>query len=178
MIKHCRCRCVARRRKLKEVSNAEGALRDEARWRKEGRYADMDQIIEMLLLSSSLSPPPTARDLADRMRDGRVLIGSLANVVERLHERETTPRPGQRGTSRGQRPARLGGGDFILGDYKNNSFERRRAECERISGLLDCILEAATMLEDGEEGGSLSSSSFTAAADRCGRTATSDEDDQ
>ncbi len=159
------------------MSIAEGALRDEARRRKEGRYADADQIIETLLASSSSSPPPTARDLANRIWDGRVLIGSLANVVKRLHERETTPRPGRRGTSRGRRPARLGGWGFVLGDYENNSVERRRVECERISGLLDRILEAATMPEDGEEGGS-SPSSFTAAADRRGRTATSDEDDQ
>jgi hypothetical protein len=111
------------------------------------------------------------------MRDGRVLIGSLANVVKRLHEREMTPWPGRRGTSRGRRLARLGGGGFGLGDYENNSVKRRRVECERISGLPDQILEAATMLEDREEGGSLSSS-FTVAADCRGRTATSDEDDQ
>ncbi len=122
-------------------------------------------------------PPPTARDLANRMRDGCVLIGLLANVVKRLHEWETTPRPGWRGTSRGRRPARLGGGVFVLGNYENNSVKRRRVECERISGLLDRILEAATMLEDGEEGG-LSLASFTVAADRRGQTATSDEDDQ
>jgi hypothetical protein len=148
------------------VSIAEGALRNKARRRKEGRYADADQIIKTLLSLSSSSPPPTAWDLADRMWDGRVLIGSLANVIERLHERETTPRPGRRGNSRGRRPAGKigGGGGFVLGDYKNNSVERRRAECERISGLLDLILEAAMMLEDGEEGGS-SSSSFAAVAD-------------
>jgi hypothetical protein len=101
------------------------------------------------------------------MRDGRVLIGLLANIVERLHEREMTLQPGLRGTSCGRRPARLGGWGSVLGDYENNSFKRRRAECERISGLLDRILEAATMLENGLEGGS-SSSSFTAAADCCG----------
>jgi hypothetical protein len=73
---------------------------------------------------------------------------------------------------------KIGGGGFVLGNYENNSVECiRRVECERISGLLDRILEAATMLEDGEEGG-LSSSSFTAAADCRGRTATSDKDDQ
>ncbi len=137
----------------------------------------MDQIIETLLALLSLSPLPTAQDLANRMRDGRLLIGSLANVVKRLHEWETTPRPGWRGTSRGRRPARLGGGGFVLGDYENNSVNCRRVECERISGLLDRILEAAVMLEDGKEGGS-SSLSFTAAADCCGRTATSDEDNQ
>jgi hypothetical protein len=83
------------------------------------------------------------------MQDRCVLIGLLANVVKRLHEREMTPQPSRRGTSRGRRPARLGGGGFVLGDYENNSVERRRAECERISGLLDRILEAAMMLEDG-----------------------------
>jgi hypothetical protein len=31
------------------VSITKGALRDEARWRKEGRYADADHIMEMLL---------------------------------------------------------------------------------------------------------------------------------
>ncbi len=51
MIERCRCRFVARRKKLKEVPIAEGALRDEARRRKEGRYADADQIIETLLSS-------------------------------------------------------------------------------------------------------------------------------
>ncbi len=174
MIEHCRCRCVARRRKLKEVLIAEGALRDKARRRKEGKYAD---VIKTLLASLSLLLPPTARNLANRMRDERVLIGLLANVVKRLHERETTPRPGRRGTSRGRRPTRLGGRGFVLGNYENNSVESGRVECKRISGLLDWILEAATMLEDGEEGG-LSLSSFTAAADPHGRTATSDEDDQ
>jgi hypothetical protein len=67
------------------VSIAEGALRDEARRRKEGRYADADQTIKTLLLLLSPLPPPTAWDLADCMRDGRVLIGLLANVVKRLH---------------------------------------------------------------------------------------------
>ncbi len=57
-----------------------------------------------------------------------------------------------------------GGGGFILGNYEDNFIKHRMAECKRISGLLDWILEAATMLEDEEERGSLSSS-FTAAAD-------------
>ncbi len=100
------------------MSIAEGALRDEARRRKEGRYADADQIIKTLLALSLSSPPPTARDLANRMQDGRVLIGLLANVVKQLHERETTPRPGWRGTSRGQRPARLGGGGLRPGQLR------------------------------------------------------------
>ncbi len=72
---------------------------------------------------------------------------------------------------------KIGGGGFVLGDYENNSVERRRAECERISGLLDRILEAATMVDDGEEGES-SSLLFTVVADCRGRTATSDKDDQ
>jgi hypothetical protein len=71
---------------------------------------------------------------------------------------------------------KIGGGGVVLGDYENNSIERRRAECERTSGLLDRILEAATMLEDGEKGGS-SLMSFTVAADHRRQTATSDKDD-
>jgi hypothetical protein len=69
------------------------------------------------------------------------------------------------------------GRGFVLGNYENNSVKRRRAECERISGLLDQILEAPTMLEDREEGGLLSSS-FTVAADCCGWMAMSNEDNQ
>jgi hypothetical protein len=111
------------------------------------------------------------------MRDGRVLIGLLANVIERLHKRETTPRPGRRGTSRGRRPARLGGGGFVLGNYKNNFDERRRAECERISGLLDRILKAARILEDGEEG-VCRRRHLRRQADHRGRTAASDKDNQ
>ncbi len=36
---------------------AEGTLRDKARQRKEGRYADADQIIKILLLLLLLLPP-------------------------------------------------------------------------------------------------------------------------
>jgi hypothetical protein len=49
------------------VSIAKGTLRDEARRRKEGRYADADHIIKMLLALLLLLPPPTAQDLANRM---------------------------------------------------------------------------------------------------------------
>jgi hypothetical protein len=68
------------------------------------------------------------------------------------------------------------GGGFVLGDYENNSIKCRRAECERIFGLLDRILEAASMLDDREGGGS--SLLFTAAADCSRRMATSNKDDQ
>ncbi len=88
---------------------ADGALRDKARRRKEGRYADADQIIKTLLALLLSLPPPTARNLANCMRDGHMLIGLLANVIKRPHERETTLQPGRRGTSCGRRPARLGG---------------------------------------------------------------------
>jgi hypothetical protein len=71
-----------------------------------GRRSDhQDAAVIVVVLA-----PPTAWDLADCMRDGRMLIGSLANVVKRLHKWETTPRPGRRGTSCGWRLARLGGG--------------------------------------------------------------------
>ena len=68
-IERCRCRCIARRRKLREVSIAEGALRNEARRRKEGRYVDADQIIKTLLALLSLAPPP------DRTGPGRLHAG-------------------------------------------------------------------------------------------------------
>ncbi len=75
------------------------------------------------------------------------------NIVERLHEqRKMNATVGPRGyLSREQ------GGVLLLGDYKNNCVERRKAEVERVSGLLDRILEATVML-DKEQGGSSSSS--------------------
>ncbi len=39
------------------------------------------------------------------------------------------------------------GGGFVLGDYENNSLEYKKEEVERLSGLLDCILEAVTLLD-------------------------------
>ena len=51
----------------------------------------------------------------------------------------------------------------MLGDYENNSVKRRRAEGERVSGLLDRILEATVMLDE-ERGGS--SSSLSSSLDR------------
>jgi hypothetical protein len=99
-------------------------------------------------------------------------LESLANVVERLHERETNAAVGPRGyLSREQ------GRGFLLGDYENNSVERRRAEGERVSGLLDRILEATVMLDEERGGSSSSLSSATTVADRR-RSATSDEDDR
>ncbi len=159
------------------MSIAEGTLRNKARWRKEGRYADTDQIIKTLLALLSLSPPPNHTG-PGQSHAGRTRVDWVTRKhVKRLHERETTLQPGQRGTSRGRSPVRLGGGGFVLGNHENSSVKHRRVECERISGLLDRIFEAAMMLEDKEEGGS-SSSSFTAAADCPGRTATSNKDDQ
>lgn len=42
------------------------------------------------------------------------------------------------------------GGGFVLGDYENNSLENKREGNDRISGLLDRILDAVQIL--GEEG--------------------------
>ena len=42
---------------------------------------------------------------------------------------------------------------FVLGDYENNSVEEKRIESDRISGLLDQTLDAATIID--EEGKSL-----------------------
>ncbi len=76
----------------------------------------------------------------------------LANIVERLNERKTNAAIRPRGyLSREQ------GGVFLLGDYKNNCIKGRKAEVERVSGLLDRILEATVMLDE-ERGGSSSSS--------------------
>ena len=160
-----------------EASTAKRALRNVRRRRKDARDADVDWIIKLLLLlasssdgdaaaalavcpsSSLLSPPPlipplpSARALANRMWEGRaMLLKSIVNVVKRLHERETNAAVGPRGyLSREQ------GGVFLLGDYENNRVDSRRAEGERVSGLLDQKLDVTVML-DKERGGSSSSS--------------------
>jgi hypothetical protein len=155
-----------------EASTAKRALCNVRRRRKDARDADVDWIIKLLLLlaslsdgdaaaalavcpsSSLLSPPPlipplpSARALANWMWEGRaMLLKSIANVVKRLHERETNAAVGPRGyLSREQ------GGVFLLGDYENNRVDSRRAEGERVSGLLDRKLDVTVML-DKERGG-------------------------
>jgi hypothetical protein len=122
-------------------------------------------------------------DPPDRMGPGRLHAGRTRVDWVACKRRQESARAGDdaaagpEGYLSRAEASKIGGGGFVLSDYENNSVERRRVECERISGLLDWILEVATMLEDGEEGG-LSSSSFTAAADRHRRMATSNEDNQ
>ena len=76
-------------------------------------------------------------------------LESLLNVVERLHERETNAAVGPRGYLSWEQ-----GGVFLLVDYKNNPVEGRRTEGERVSGLLDWILEATVMLDKERLGSS------------------------
>ena len=97
----------------------------------------------------------------------------LVNIVERLHEQhKMNAAVGPRGYL-----LREQGGVFLLGDYKNNCIERRKAEVERVSGLLDWILEATVML-DKEQGGSLSSPLSETTVAVCCLLATGKEDDR
>ncbi|KAL9179589.1 hypothetical protein ACHAXT_008879 [Thalassiosira profunda] len=93
---------------------------------------------------------PTSQTLALRLQESNLVSEKkLLAIVERLHERETAMMMGPEGYL--SKDASLGdsSGGFVLGDYDNNSIERKREETDRISGLLDRVLQAVQIL--GEE---------------------------
>jgi len=85
--------------------------------------------------ANNMSTVPTASTLALRLQENNFVSPSkLMRICERLHERETA--------------MMLGGGGFVLGDYDNNSLERKKEESERITGMLDRILEAVQFIDE------------------------------
>eukprot|EP00578_Thalassiosira_sp_NH16_P023509 CAMPEP_0181101562 /NCGR_PEP_ID=MMETSP1071-20121207/13826_1 /TAXON_ID=35127 /ORGANISM="Thalassiosira sp., Strain NH16" /LENGTH=866 /DNA_ID=CAMNT_0023184433 /DNA_START=246 /DNA_END=2846 /DNA_ORIENTATION=+ len=102
---------------------------------------------------------PSARTLSLRITDNDLgTMVKLRMVVDRLHERETAMMTGPEGLL--SRTESIiddygvggggGGGSFVLGD-EGNSMERRQEESDRISGLLDGILEAVELLDDDDD---------------------------
>ncbi|KAL3811236.1 hypothetical protein ACHAXA_008995 [Cyclostephanos tholiformis] len=83
---------------------------------------------------------------------------SLLRVIDRLHERETLGMDGQRGRI----SRKFEEMSFVLGDYENNNFENKRKEADRIAGLLDRILEAASIVDMDDDTGRSSTSSSLA----------------
>ena len=142
-----------------EANNAEQALRSITQQRVETKRADADSMIDMLLdleqKSSSTTVNnnniPTAQTLSLRIKDNRLYSATkLQKIVERLHERETAMIMGPEGyLSKTDASIVDGKGDggFQIGD-ENNSIEYKKEEVNRISGLLDNILEAVQLIDD------------------------------
>ncbi|KAL7548876.1 hypothetical protein ACHAWF_012140, partial [Thalassiosira exigua] len=162
----------------REVAADERTLRDEVRRRKDDADDEADGWIEMLLgedfedsdgeageaggeeeaspgggaTGASRSGTPSARTLALRIEASNLISErKLLSVVDRLHERETAAMTGPEGYLSRTDASDAGGGaggGFVIGDYENNSLESKRAESDRISGLLDRILEAVQIIEE------------------------------
>ncbi len=96
--------------------------------------------------ANNMSTVPTASTLALRLQENNFVSPSkLMRICERLHERETAMMLGPEGfLSR----SNTDGGGFVLGDYDNNSLERKKEESERITGMLDRILEAVQFIDE------------------------------
>lgn len=95
---------------------------------------------------NNMSTVPTASTLALRLQENNFVSPSkLMRICERLHERETAMMLGPEGfLSR----SNTDGGGFVLGDYDNNSLERKKEESERITGMLDRILETVQFIDE------------------------------
>lgn len=154
----------------REAKFAEQSLRSVKQRKKEVANIKTDEWIDSLLgmLTSSvvLAPDvdtanntqdiannniPAASTLALRLQANNLLSASkLMRVCERLHERETAMMMGPEGfLSKNDIDVETGGGGgFVLGDYDNNSVERKKEETERISGLLDRLLQAVQIIDE------------------------------
>lgn len=152
-----------------EAISAEQALRSKVQQQKDAKNREADSCIDILLgvksstievaiqgqgvqsgedapaSARSTNSIPTAQTLFIRMKENNLGVEKLMNVVERLHERETFMIMGPEGYL--SRQESVEGGGFVLGDYENNSLEYKKEEVERISGLLDRILEAVALLD-------------------------------
>jgi hypothetical protein len=96
--------------------------------------------------ANNMSTVPTASTLALRLQENNFVSPSkLMRICERLHERETAMMLGPEGfLSR----SNTDGGGFVLGDYDNNSLERKKEESEKITGMLDRLLEAVQCIDE------------------------------
>ena len=159
----------------REAKTAEQSLRSSIEKKKEVANAETDEWIDSLLrLTSAIIPDdsvnetaqdssniknnnlPAASTLALRLSANSLLSPSkLMRICERLHERETSMMVGPEGFL--SKDNEVPGGGFILGDYDNNSMERKKDETDKISGLLDRILSAVQIIDEerGQAGGEL-----------------------
>jgi Zn-dependent protease len=117
-----------------------------------GRKSDELTVVESSVANFAVSSTPSAQTLALRMKEYNLISpAKLMKIAERLHERETSMLIGPEALL--SKPETVGtSGDFILGDYENNSLERKADENERITGLLDGLLDAVQLIdEDGSK---------------------------
>ena len=164
-----------------EAINAERTLRITIQQKKDAKDMEADGLIDLLLgggamkdlddngadkdirtttlSSASNNNIPSAQTLALRIKErGLYSANKLQKIVERLHDRETSMMLGPEGYLSKQDLSMDmtsgGGGGFVLGDT-SNSVEYKQEEADRISGLLDCLLEAVQLLDDEGNGKSI-----------------------
>jgi Zn-dependent protease len=150
----------------REAKSAEQSLRSAMERKKEVENIATDEWIDSLLglTSSVITTPdedpvnnkaqdvknnniPAASTLALRIRANNLLSPSkLMRICERLHDRETAMMIGPEGFL--SKDNDVVGGGFVLGDYANNSLERKKEESEKITGLLDRILQAVQIIDE------------------------------
>ena len=150
----------------REAISAEQSLRSAAERKKEVTNIETDEWIDSLLgltssavASSETSESiitkdnikdnhiPAASTLALRLQANNLLSPSkLMRICERLHERETAMMVGPEGFL--SKDNDVVGGGFVLGDYENNSMERKQEETDRIRGLLDRTLQAVQIIDE------------------------------
>jgi len=139
-----------------EANSAEQTLRRISQQRVETKRVEADSMIDMLLEQKSSTTVnnsiPTAQTLSLRIKDnGLYSATKLQKVIERLHERETAMIMGPEGylskSDASIVDGKESGGGFQIGD-ENNSIKYKKEKVNRISGLLDNILEAVQLIDD------------------------------
>jgi len=144
-----------------EANNTQQTLRSITQQRVETKRVEADSMIDMLLEQKSSTTVnnsiPTAQTLSLRIKDnGLYSATKLQKVVERLHERETAMIMGAEGylskTDASIVDGKESGGGFQLGD-ESNSIEYKKEAVDKISGLLDNILQAVQLIDDEKEDG-------------------------
>ena len=88
----------------------------------------------------------SAPTIAIRIKEHNLLsMSKLRKIVERLHHRETAMLIGPEAVL--SKPETDSSGNFVIGDY-NNSIEQKADETQKISGMLDCLLEAVQLIDN------------------------------
>lgn len=134
----------------REAMLEEQSLKKAAELKRENERREADDWIDLLLASDITlqNNIPTAQTLVLRLKEHNLLsTAKLMKIVERLHDRETSTLAGPEAIL--SKPEAVDtSGDFVLGDYENNSLERKVDENQRINGLLDCLLKASQLIDE------------------------------
>lgn len=144
----------------REAMVEEQSLKKAAELKRERERKEADDWIDALLgvrseieevamenSSSIQSSIPSVHTLVLRLKEYNLLSSSkLTKIAGRLHDRETSMLIGPEAML--SKPVADTSGDFVLGDYENNSLERKMDENQRIAGLLDRLMEAVQLVDD------------------------------